>query len=93
MSRSGRPKAERCEQGSCWRVGQVGTIVAIPVLITFAPICANAFSGLPLPFDPPVAGVVFFAAMLPIIGAGVLRRPGAAIDIAVVLGALQGFLW
>ncbi|HEV7980828.1 hypothetical protein [Amycolatopsis sp.] len=75
------------------RWGQLGTIVAIPVLITFAPICANAFSGLPLPFDPTIAGVVFFAAMLPIIGAGILRRPGTAIGIAVVLGALQGFLW
>lgn len=73
--------------------GRIGVLLAIPILITFAPIPASGLSNLPLPFNPTIAGVVFFSPLLLIIGAGVLRRPGSAIGIAVVLGALQGFLW
>jgi hypothetical protein len=75
------------------RWGRIGVVLAIPILITFAPIPTNALNNLPLPFDPTVAGVIFFSAMLLVIGAAILRRPGAAVAIAVVLGALQAFLW
>jgi hypothetical protein len=75
------------------RWGRVGLVLAIPILITFAPITANAFSTLGLPFDPTVAGIIFFASMLLILGAATLRRPGAALAIAAALGALQAFLW
>ena len=39
----------------------------------------NAFSNLPLPVDPTIAGVILFSSMLLIVGAGILRRPGAAV--------------
>ena len=75
------------------RWAQLGILLAVPIMITFAPVPMNAFSTLRLPMDPVVIGVIFFSSMLLIIGAGILRRPGAAIAIAVVLGALQAFLW
>jgi hypothetical protein len=75
------------------RWGQIGVLAAIPIMITFAPVPMNAFSTLPLPIDPVLVGVIFFSSLLLIIGAGILRRPGAAIAIAVVLGVLQAFLW
>jgi hypothetical protein len=68
-------------------------VFAVPILMTFAPITANALSNLPLPLNPVVAAVILFSTMLLIIGTGVLRRPGAGIAIAAVLGALQAFLW
>jgi hypothetical protein len=72
---------------------RIGVSLAIPILITFAPITTNAFNNLALPFDPTVAGIVFFSSMLLLLGAGILRRPGAAVAIAAVLGLLQAFLW
>jgi hypothetical protein len=72
---------------------RIGVLLAIPILITFAPITTNAFNNLALPFDPTVAGIVFFSSMLLLLGAGILRRPGAAVAIAAVLGLLQAFLW
>ena len=75
------------------RWGQLGIVLAIPILITFAPITTNAFSNLPLPLDPTIVGIIFFSSLLLIIGAGILRRPGGAIAIAAALGILQAFLW
>jgi hypothetical protein len=75
------------------RWGSIGLLLAIPILITFAPIATNAFNNLSLPVDPTVAGIILFSSMLLIIGAAVLRRPGAAVAIAAVLGILQAFLW
>jgi hypothetical protein len=75
------------------RWGQLGIVLAIPILIIFAPITTNAFSTLPLPLDPTILGIIFFSSLLLIIGAGILRRPGGAIAIAAVLGILQAFLW
>lgn len=75
------------------RWGRIGVLAAIPIMITFAPVPMNAFSTLPLPIDPVLVGVIFFSSLLLIIGAGILRRPGSAIAIAVVLGVLQAFLW
>jgi hypothetical protein len=72
---------------------QLGALIAIPILITFAPVTTNAFSNLSLPIDPTIAGIILFSAMLLVTGAGILRRPGAAIAIAAVLGVLQAFLW
>ncbi|HEY0452681.1 hypothetical protein [Actinophytocola sp.] len=75
------------------RWGQVGVALAVPILIIFAPITTNAFANLPLPIDPTIIGIILFSALLLITGAGILRRPGAAVVIAVVLGVLQAFLW
>jgi len=75
------------------RWAQIGVLLAVPILMTFAPITTNAFSSLPLTIDPTVFGVIFFSALLLIVGTGILRRPGAAVAIAVVLGILQAVLW
>jgi hypothetical protein len=75
------------------RWARVGGLIAIPILITFAPVMTNALNNLPLPVDPTVVGIIFFSALLLVTGAGTLRRPGAAIRIAAVLGSLQAFLW
>jgi hypothetical protein len=75
------------------RWGRLGIVLAIPILITFAPIPTNALSNLPLPIDPTILGIILFSSMLLIIGRATLQRPGAAIVIALVLGAMQGFLW
>jgi hypothetical protein len=75
------------------RWGRLGVVLAVPILITFAPITANAFANLALPIDPTIIGIIFFSSILLITGAGILRRPGAAVAIAAVLGALQAFLW
>jgi hypothetical protein len=73
--------------------GRLGVVFAVPILITFAPITANALSNLPLPLNPVVAAVILFSTMLLIIGTAVLHRPGAGFAIAVVLGGMQAFLW
>jgi hypothetical protein len=80
---------------SAWdqRWGRLGVVLAIPILITFAPIPANALSTLPLPIDPVILALILFSPLLLIIGRGILRRPGSAIAIAAVLGILQAFLW
>jgi hypothetical protein len=75
------------------RWGQLGVVLAIPILITFAPIPANGLSNLPLPIDPVILALIFFAPLLLIIGRGILRRPGSAIAIAAVLGIMQAVLW
>jgi len=75
------------------RWGRLGIVLAIPILITFAPITTNAFANLSLPLDPTIIGIIFFSSLLLIIGAGILRRPGGAIAIAAALGILQAFLW
>jgi hypothetical protein len=75
------------------RWGQLGVVLAIPILITFAPIPANGLSNLPLPVDPVILAIILFSPLLLIIGRGILRRPGSAIAIAAVLGIMQAFLW
>jgi hypothetical protein len=72
---------------------RVGMVLAIPILITFAPIPTNALNNLQLPVDPTILGLVLFAPMLLIIGAAILSRAGAAVAIAAALGVMQGFLW
>jgi hypothetical protein len=75
------------------RWGRVGVVLAIPILITFAPIPANGLSNLPLPIDPVILALIFFSPLLLIVGRGILHRPGSAIAIAAVLGIMQAFLW
>jgi hypothetical protein len=75
------------------RWGRLGVLLAIPILMVFAPVTTNAFDSLPLPFDPTIAGIIFFSTLLLITGAAILRRPGAAIGIAAVLAGMQAFLW
>ncbi|WP_433205229.1 hypothetical protein ACQP1G_17645 [Nocardia sp. CA-107356] len=75
------------------RSGRIGIVLAIPILITFAPITTNALNNLDLPADPTILGIVLFGPMLLILGAALLARAGAAIAIAVALGAMQAMLW
>jgi hypothetical protein len=75
------------------RWGRIGLIVSLPVLMTFTPITTYAFQRLPLPIDPKLAATVFFAVCFVLMGAINLRRPRVALSIAVVLGAMQLFLW
>ncbi|WP_416980719.1 hypothetical protein [Streptomyces sp. T028] len=75
------------------RWGRIGFIVSIPVLMTFCPLTTYAFEGLSQTVDPQLAGNVFFAVCLVLMGAMTLRRPGTALWIAAVLGAMQAFLW
>ncbi|MFQ6397450.1 hypothetical protein ACLMAJ_28870 [Nocardia sp. KC 131] len=75
------------------RWGRIGILVAIPILITFAPIPTNALNNLELPADPTILGIVLFGPMLLILGAALLARPGAAVAIAVSLGTMQAILW
>ena len=74
------------------RWGRAGLLIAVPILITFAPIPFNALSNAPLPVDPTLLGTMLCAPMLLIMGALVLGR-GGALGIAVVLGAMQALLW
>lgn len=74
------------------RWGRAGILVAVPILITFAPFPFNALSSAPLPIDPTLLGVLLCAPMLLIMGALVLGR-GGAIGMAVILGAVQALLW
>lgn len=75
------------------RWGQFGIVLAVPILITFAPILAEALNNLELPINSMILGTVFFGPMLLVLGAAVLARPGAAIAIALALGAMQAILW
>jgi hypothetical protein len=75
------------------RWARLGLVVAIPILMTFAPISANGLSTLPLPIDPVVLAIIVFSPLLLIVGRGILRRPGSAIAIAAVLGVMQAGLW
>ncbi|OCF84444.1 hypothetical protein AW168_02760 [Nocardia brasiliensis] len=75
------------------RWGRLGIVAAVPILITFAPILAQALDNLDLPVDSTILGVLFFGPLLLVLGAAVLARPGAALAIAVTLGVLQGILW
>ncbi|MEO3875835.1 hypothetical protein ABGB18_44240 [Nonomuraea sp. B12E4] len=75
------------------RWGRIGLVVSIPVLVTFTPITTYAFQRVALPIDPKLAGTVFFAVCFVLMGAITLRRRRVALSIAVVLGAMQLFLW
>jgi hypothetical protein len=76
-----------------YRWGQIGVVLAVPVLIVFAPIPTRALNNLPMPIDPVLMGIIFFAPLLLLTGAAVLQRRGAAVAIAVALGLLQAALW
>ncbi|WP_327117981.1 hypothetical protein OHB12_09100 [Nocardia sp. NBC_01730] len=73
--------------------GRIGIVLAIPILITFAPIPTNALNNLHLPADPTILGIVLFGPMLLILGGALLARLGATIAIAAALGAMQAILW
>lgn len=72
--------------------GRLGLLVAIPVLIIFAPVAFNGLDGFDLPVEAAVFGVLFCAPALLIMGSVLLGR-GAAVKIAVALGAFQAVLW
>lgn len=74
------------------RWGWIGLLIALPILITFAPIPFDGLNNAPLPVDPTLIGAILCAPMVLIAGALVLGR-GGALGIAVVLGAIQALLW
>jgi hypothetical protein len=74
------------------RRGKAGLLIAVPILIVFAPIPFEGLNNAPLPVAPTLMGAILCAPMLLIMGALVLGR-GGAIGIAVVLGAMQAVLW
>nr|BFE60078.1 hypothetical protein GCM10020063_046040 [Dactylosporangium thailandense] len=73
--------------------GRAGLLVSLPILMMFSPITTNAVKDLPLPFDPMTAGIAFFNVMLLVVGLATVGRPGTAIAVATVLGAMQAALW
>ncbi|WP_069162463.1 hypothetical protein [Nocardia altamirensis] len=73
--------------------GRFGIVLAIPVLLTFAPIPVQGLENFDLPVDPTTLGTVLFGPLLLVLGAAVLARAGAAIAIAVALGIMQVLLW
>jgi hypothetical protein len=75
------------------RWGRIGVVLAIPILMLFAPIPVNALNNFTLPVNPVVVGIVLFSPLLLLIGAGVLQHAGATVAIAVTLGTLQAALW
>jgi hypothetical protein len=75
------------------RRGRIGLLISIPMLMTWTPLTANVFGLIPLPFDGTLAATITFLIVLLIFGRAVIGRPGAAIAIAVVLGAMQVVLW
>lgn len=72
--------------------GQVGLLVAVPIMIIFAPLPFNALDTLALPIDPTVFGIVLCAPTLLLMGALLVGRSGA-IGVAAVLCAIQALLW
>ncbi|HEV7963922.1 MAG TPA: hypothetical protein VGP57_15405 [Actinoplanes sp.] len=75
------------------RWGQIGLLISIPMLMTWTPLTANVFGVIPLPFDGTLAAMITFLVVLLMFGRAVFGRPGAAVAIAVVLGAMQAALW
>lgn len=73
--------------------GRAGLVLAIVLLISYAPIPADALNNLPMPVDPIIAATVLFAPMLLIMGAVVIGRAGAALAIGLAMSATQGLLW
>lgn len=75
------------------RWGRIAMAISVPVLMTFFPITANAFQGLPLPFDAIVAATAFIITLLLIVTRLAIGRPGAALATAGALLAMQAVLW
>ncbi|GAA5056376.1 hypothetical protein [Nocardia callitridis] len=75
------------------RWGRLGIVVAVPILIAFAPVTCKGLDNLDPPVDAMILGLVLFGPMLLIVGAALLARPGGAVAIAVAMGIVQAALW
>ena len=75
------------------RWGRIAMAISVPVLMTFFPITANAFEGLPLPFNPVVVATAWIIVLLLVVTRVAIDRPGAAALTAAVLLVMQGILW
>ncbi|MFF0491423.1 hypothetical protein ACFYTQ_20560 [Nocardia sp. NPDC004068] len=73
--------------------GRAGVVASVAVLVSHMPIPFVAFDRLDLPVDPVFAGAVLCASLLLIVGTLLLDRPGAALVLALAVGALQALLW
>ncbi|WP_345028725.1 hypothetical protein [Kutzneria kofuensis] len=75
------------------RWGRIAMAISVPVLMTFFPITANAFQGVPLPFDTIVAATVLIIVLMLVVTRVAIGRPGAALGTAAALLAMQAILW
>lgn len=72
--------------------GAVGLATTAAIFMTVLPLLASAARPLPLP-NAVLMVTVFFMTLLLVSAAGAMRRPAAAVMIAVALGIVQGALW
>ena len=75
------------------RWGRIAMVISVPMLMTFFPITANAFQGLPLPFDPINAAATLIIVLLFVLTRVAIGRRGAALATAAALLAMQAILW
>jgi len=75
------------------RWGRIAMAISVPVLMTFFPITANAFQGLPVPFDSIVVATALIIVLLLVLTRVAIGRPGAAVATAAALLVMQGILW
>jgi hypothetical protein len=73
--------------------GRIAMAISVPVLMTFFPITANAFQGLPVPFDSIVVATALIIVLLLVLTRVAVGRPGAALATAAALLVMQGILW
>ncbi|MDG4771834.1 hypothetical protein [Solwaraspora sp. WMMD792] len=75
------------------RWGRAGVYISLAMLVAFAPVLADAFQQAGGPVDL-VAVCIACLTVLTLVTATVLvRRPGAALSVAVTLAAIQLLLW
>lgn len=74
------------------RWARAGLVLAVPILMMFAPMPFNGLDRLNLPVDATILGIVLCSPALLLTGALLLGR-GGAVKIAVALGASQALLW
>ena len=75
------------------RWGRIAMAISVPVLAIFFPITANAFQGLPLPFNMITAATALIIVVLLVVTRVAIGRPGAAAATAAALLVMQGILW
>ncbi|MGO1056183.1 hypothetical protein [Crossiella sp. CA198] len=76
------------------RWGLIGGLVSLAVLFGFSTVITIGLGQIPTgPVEPLAAGTAFLAALILILGARLLDRPGGALGVAAVLAALQAVFW
>ncbi|QUQ62451.1 hypothetical protein [Kutzneria sp. CA-103260] len=75
------------------RWGRIAMAISVPVLMTFFPITANAFEGVPLPFNTIAAATALITVLLLVLARVAIGRRGIALATAAALLAMQAILW